>query len=134
MKTIFAIYLASCFILVTQTGCLGKLLPRPERIEDKIWAIDSSTPEQYDATDGGFIGFVGDDGLITRGLRAKYNALASLYGDQFFIVKAVRLEKDAGVRLYTDQYGNKLYLIDQEHLVYFIILKQWSNELLPPDK
>ena len=134
MKTIFAICLASCFVLVTQTGCLGRLLPSPDRVEDNIWAIDSSTPDQYDSTKGGFLGFVGDDGLITTGLRAKYNALVSLYEDQFFEVKVVRLEKDAGVRLYTDQYGNKLYLIDQEHLVYFIILKQWSNELLPPDK
>lgn len=67
-------------------------------------------------------------------MRLKYNALVSLYSDQFFETKAVRLEKDAGIEPYTDQYGNKLFLIDQEHLVYFIILKKWSNELLPPDK
>ena len=134
MRTKFAIFLASC-MLVLQPGCIGKLFTHtPDPVVDSVWAIDSSTPDQYDAHLGGFIGFVGDKGLITSGLRLKYNALISLYNKQFFQVKAVQLARDDGVEEYTDEHGNELFLIDEEHLVYFIILKKWSNELRPPDK
>lgn len=133
MKKLFAIFLASC-ILTAQTGCIGKLfIPKPKPVVSDIWAIDSSTPSQYDQHTGGFLGFVGDKGLITPNLRAKYNVLISLYKDQFFDEKAVRLSRDAGIERTVDQFGNKLYLIDKEHLVYFIILKNWNNELRKPD-
>ena len=133
MKTKFAICLASFFILA-QTGCISKLwIPKPKDVVDDVWAIDSTTPSQYDSHLGGFLGFVGDKGLITRGLKLKYNALISLYGDQFFEAKAVRLKRDDGIDDIIDHHGNELYLIDEEHLVYFIILKKWSNELRVPD-
>ena len=134
MKTKFAIFLASCFLLLQPACVTGLWVPSPKPVVDEIWAIDSSTPTEYNAHQGGFLGFVGDKGLITSGLRLKYNALISLYKEQFFEVKAVELSKDDGIEKYTDEHGNELFLIDEEHLVYFIILKKWSNELRPPDK
>ena len=134
MKKLFAIFLVSC-ITITQAGCIGKLfIPKTTPVIDNVWAIDSSTPPQYDEHLGGFLGFVGDKGLLAPSLKMKYNALISLYGDQFYEEKAVRLARNAGIEDYQDQHGNNLYLIDGEHLVYFIILKRWSNELRPPDK
>jgi hypothetical protein len=134
MKKIFATFLVSCILATSQTGCIGKLWPKTQPVVDQIWAIDSSTPSQYSAHHGGFLGFIDNKGLITQGLRTKYNALISLYKDQFFEAKAVKLNRDVGLEKYTDEHGNKLYLIDEEHLVYFIILKNWNNELRPPDK
>ena len=134
MKKIFVIFLASCFLVTGPTGCIGKLFPKIDRIEDSVWAIDSSTPSQYSSHHGGFLGFVDNKGLITTNLRAKYNVLISLYKKQFLSQKAVQLERDDGITGHIDQYGNHLFLIDEEHLVYFIVLKNWSNELRPPDK
>ena len=134
MRTKFAIFLASC-MLIMQPGCIGKLFVHtPDPIVDSVWAIDSSTPDQYDSHLGGFIGFVGNKGLITTGLRLKYNVLISLYKEQFLETKLVELTRDDGIEEYTDEHGNNLFLIDEEHLVYFIVLKKWSNELRPPDK
>lgn len=132
MKRLFAIFLASCVLITVPTGC--KLFPSPDRVEDSIWAIDSSTPKQYNSHHGGFLGFVDDKGLITINLKTKYNVLISLYKKQFLAAKAVQLHRNDGITSYTDKHGNKLFLIDEEHLVYFIVLKNWSNELRPPDK
>jgi hypothetical protein len=108
-------------------------VPKPNPVVDSIWAVDSSTPPQYDAHNGGFLGFVDNKGLITPNLRAKYNVLISLYKEQFLVEKAVQLSRDVGVLPYVDEHGNHLYLINEEHLIYFIILKNWSNELRKPD-
>jgi hypothetical protein len=135
MKKILGICLASAILATAtiQTGCVS-LWPKPKEVVDKVWAIDSSTPPQYNKHHGGFLKFVGDKGLITKNLRVKYNILIALYGKQFLEVKAVLLARDSGIENYVDEHGNELFLIDQEHLVYFIILKKWSNELRPTDK
>ena len=135
MRKILGICLASVILATattTQTGC--QLWPKPKSIVDKVWAIYSSTPPQYNKHHGGFLGFVGDRGLLTKNLRVKYNILISLYKNRFLLEKAVLLERDGGIENYVDEHGNDLFLIDQEHLVYFIILKKWNNELVPPDK
>jgi len=105
----------------------------PNKIEDDKSSYDASTPKQYQKDNGGLISFVGDDALITSQARERYNNLIGMYKIKFKKEKAIELKIDSGIKPYKDNFGNELYIIDSEHLVYFGVLNSWLKEKVAQD-
>jgi len=105
----------------------------PNKIEDDKSSYDATTPKQYEKDNGGLISFIGDDAVITSQARERYNNLISMYRIKFKKEKAIELKTDSGIKPYKDNFGNELYLIDSEHLVYFGVLNSWLKEKTPAD-
>jgi hypothetical protein len=56
-----------------------------------------------------------------------------MYRIKFKKEKAIDLTEDSGVKSYKDNFGNELFLIDSEHLVYFGVLNSWLKEKVSQD-
>ena len=120
-------------ILVLNFFLVGCATVTPNKIQDDKSSYDATTPKQYDKDNGGLISFVGDDALITRQARERYNNLISMYRIKFKKEKAIELKEDAGITPYKDNFGNELFLISSEHLVYFGVMNSWLKEKVPAD-
>ena len=120
-------------ILVLNFLLVGCATVTPNKIQDDKSSYDATTPKQYDKDNGGLIFFVGDDALITRQARERYNNLIKMYRIKFKKEKAIDLTEDAGITPYKDNFNNELYLIDEEHLVYFGVMNSWLKEKVPAD-
>jgi len=120
-------------ILVLNFFLVGCVTVTPNKIQDDKSSYDATTPKQYDKDNGGLISFVGDDALITRQARERYNNLIKMYRIKFKKEKAIDLVEDSGVKPYKDNFGNELFLINSEHLVYFGVLNSWLKEKVPQD-
>ena len=105
----------------------------PNKIQDDKSSYDATTPKQYDKDNGGLISFVGDDALITLQARERYNNLIKMYRIKFKKEKAIDLTEDAGITSYKDNFGNELFLISSEHLVYFGVMNSWLKEKVSQD-
>ena len=112
---------------------IGCATVTPNKIQDDKSSYDATTPKQYDKDNGGLISFLGDDALITRQARERYNNLIKMYRIKFKKEKAIDLVEDSGVKPYKDNFGNELFLIDSEHLVYFGVLNSWLKEKVSQD-
>jgi hypothetical protein len=112
---------------------VGCVTVTPNKIQDDKSSYDATTPKQYDKDNGGLISFIGDDALITRQARERYNNLIKMYRIKFKKEKAIDLNEDSGVKPYKDNFGNELFLIDSEHLVYFGVLNSWLKEKVSQD-
>ena len=123
----FASVLALNFLLI---GCATVT---PNKIEDDKSSYDATTPKQYQKDNGGLISFIGDDALITSQARERYNNLISMYKIKFKKEKAIELKIDSGIKPYKDNFGNELFLISSEHLVYFGVMNSWLKEKVPQD-
>jgi hypothetical protein len=77
----------------------------PNKIQDDKSSYDATTPKQYDKDNGGLISFVGDDALITRQARERYNNLIKMYRIKFKKEKAIDLSEDSGITLYKDNFA-----------------------------
>jgi len=120
-------------ILVLNFFLVGCATVTPNKIQDDKSSYDATTPKQYDKDNGGLISFVGDDALITRQARERYNNLIKMYRIKFKKEKAIDLVEDSGVKSYKDSFGNELFLINSEHLVYFGVMNSWLKEKVPQD-
>ncbi len=120
-------------ILVLNFLFVGCATVTPNKIQDDKSSYDATTPKQYDKDNGGLISFVGDDALITRQARERYNNLIKMYRIKFKKEKAIDLVEDSGIKSYKDSFGNELFLINSEHLVYFGVLNSWLKEKVPAD-
>ena len=120
-------------VLVLNLLLIGCATVTPNKIEDDKSSYDASTPKQYQKDNGGLISFIGDDALITFQARERYNNLISMYKIKFKKEKAIELKTDSGIKPYKDNFGNELYIIDSEHLVYFGVLNSWLKEKVPQD-
>ena len=120
-------------ILVLNFFLVGCATVTPNKIQDDKSSYDATTPKQYDKDNGGLISFLGDDALITRQARERYNNLIKMYRIKFKKEKAIDLVEDSGVKSYKDNFGNELFLIDSEHLVYFGVLNSWLKEKVSQD-
>jgi hypothetical protein len=120
-------------ILVLNFLFIGCATVTPDKIQDDKSSYDATTPKQYDKDNGGLISFVGEDALITRQARERYNNLIKMYRIKFKKEKAIDLNEDSGIKPYKDNFSNELYLIDSEHLVYFGVLNSWLKEKVPQD-
>jgi hypothetical protein len=124
----FAICLASSFLIA---GCTTVT---PDKIQDEVASYDASTPTGYDVQNSGFIGFTDDGkGLVTAFGVVRYNTLVKAYRIKFKTYKGVDLEENSGITEFSDKLGNKLYIMDQQHLVYYAILNSWRKEGKAPD-
>ena len=120
-------------ILVINFFLVGCATVTPNKIQDDKSSYDATTPKQYDKDNGGLISFVGDDALITRQARERYNNLIKMYRIKFKKEKAIDLVEDSGIKPYKDNFGNELFLISSEHLVYFGVMNSWLKEKVPQD-
>jgi hypothetical protein len=120
-------------VLVLNLFLIGCVTVTPNKIEDDKTSYDATTPKQYQKDNGGLISFVGDDALITRQARERYNNLIKMYRIKFKKEKAIDLNEDSGIKAYKDNFYNELFLIDSEHLVYFGVLNSWLKEKVPQD-
>ena len=112
---------------------IGCATVTPNKIQDDKSSYDATTPKQYDKDNGGLISFIGDDALITRQARERYNNLIKMYRIKFKKEKAIDLNEDSGIKPYKDNFSNELFLIDSEHLVYFAVLNGWLKEKVSQD-
>ena len=112
---------------------IGCATVTPDKIQDDKSSYDATTPKQYDKDNGGLISFLGDDALITNQARERYNNLIKMYRIKFKKEKAIDLTEDSGIKPYKDSFGNELFLIDSEHLVYFSVLNSWLKEKVSQD-
>jgi len=120
-------------ILVLNFFLVGCATVTPNKIQDDKSSYDATTPKQYDKDNGGLISFIGDNALITRQARERYNNLIKMYRIKFKKEKAIDLVEDSGITLYKDNFGNELFLISSEHLVYFGVMNSWLKEKVPQD-
>ena len=120
-------------ILVLNFFLVGCATVTPNKIQDDKSSYDATTPKQYDKDNGGLISFIGDDALITRQARERYNNLIKMYRIKFKKEKAIDLTEDAGITPYKDNFNNELFLISSEHLVYFGVMNSWLKEKVPQD-
>ena len=120
-------------ILVLNFFLVGCATVTPNKIQDDKSSYDATTPKQYDKDNGGLISFIGDNTLITRQARERYNNLIKMYRIKFKKEKAIDLTEDAGITPYKDNFGNELFLISSEHLVYFGVMNSWLKEKVPAD-
>ena len=105
----------------------------PDKIEDTTASYDASTPSQYNQDNGGLIALLNDGAVITSQAKERYNNLIQMYKIKFKKEKAIELVENAGIQPYKDRYGNDLFLIDNEHLVYFGVMNSWLKEKVPAD-
>ena len=120
-------------VLVLNIFLIGCATITPNKIEDNKSSYDATTPKQYQKDNGGLISFVEDDALITPQARERYNNLIGMYKIKFKKEKAIDLTEDAGITPYKDNFGNELFLISSEHLVYFGVMNSWLKEKVPQD-
>jgi hypothetical protein len=120
-------------VLVLNSFLIGCATVTPDKIQDEKSSYDGSTPKQYDKDNGGLISFIGDEAVITNQARERYNNLIGMYRIKFKKEKAIDLKEDSGIKIYKDNFGNNLYLIDSEHLVYFGVLNSWLKEKVSQD-
>ena len=123
----FASILALNFLLV---GCATIT---PDKIQDSTASYDASTPSNYNKDNGGLLALLDNGAVITASAKDRYNNLIKMYKIKFKKEKAIELVEDAGIKPYKDRYGNNLFLIDNEHLVYFGVMNSWLKEKVPAD-
>jgi len=119
--------LALNFILV---GCATVT---PDKIQDDIASYDASTPDNYSKDNGGLIAVLDNGVVITSAAKERYNKLIEMYKIKFKKEKAIELAENSGITPYKDRHGNDLFLIDNEHLVYFGVMNSWLKEKVPAD-
>ncbi len=123
-----AIFSLSSFLLCSCTTVT------PDKVTDEIASYDATTPSAYDAQNSGFIGFLDDGrGIITPFGLVRYNTLIKAYKVRFRSFKGVELNENNGISESTDTLNNKLFIIDQQHLVYYAILNSWRKDGKVPD-
>ena len=123
----FVNILALNFILVSCTTVT------PSKIQDDVASYDASTPDNYSKDNGGLIAVLDNGAVITASAKDRYNKLIEMYKVKFKKEKAIELTENAGITPYKDRYGNDLFLIDNEHLVYFGVMNSWLKEKVPAD-
>ena len=120
-------------ILVLNFFLVGCATITPDKIQDTTASYDSSTPTNYSKDNGGLIALLDNGAVITASAKDRYNNLIKMYKIKFKKEKAIELVENDGITPYKDRYGNNLFLIDNEHLVYFGVMNSWLKEKVPAD-
>jgi hypothetical protein len=119
--------------LVLNFFLVGCATVTPNKIQDEVASYDASTPDNYNKDNGGLIAVLDNGAVITSSAKDRYNNLIKMYKVKFKKEKAIELVENAGIQTYKDRYGNDLFLIDNEHLVYFGVMNSWLKEKVPQD-
>lgn len=123
-------------ILLLNAGC-STVVPKP--IMDTEASYDSTTPSQYDKKNSGIIGFITGSkdetvgAIVTKGFQQKYFNLLHDYGLQLYDAEKIHVRDNDGLENYKDIYGNDLFIIDSQHLAYFLKMNRWKKEGRPVD-
>ena len=120
-------------ILVLNFFLIGCATITPDKIQDRAVSYDASTPNNYNKDNGGLIAILDNGAVITFQAKERYNNLIQMYKIKFKKEKAIELVENAGIQPYKDRYGNDLFLIDNEHLVYFGVMNSWLKEKVLAD-
>ena len=120
-------------ILVLNFFLVGCATITPDKIQDNTASYDASTPSNYNKDNGGLVALLENGAVITSQAKERYNNLIKMYKVKFKKEKAIELVENAGIQPYKDRYGNDLFLIDNEHLVYFGVMNSWLKEKVPAD-
>ena len=120
-------------ILVLNFFLVGCATITPDKIQDSTASYDASTPSNYNKDNGGLVAILDNGAVITSQAKERYNNLIQMYKVKFKKEKAIELEPNSGIKPYKDRYGNDLFLIDNEHLVYFGVMNSWLREKVPAD-
>ena len=120
-------------ILVLNFFLVGCATITPDKIQDSTASYDASTPSNYNKDNGGLVALLENGAVITPQAKERYNNLIKMYKVKFKKEKAIELVENAGIQPYKDRYGNDLFLIDNEHLVYFGVMNSWLKEKVPQD-
>ena len=120
-------------ILVLNFLLVGCATITPDKIQDSTASYDASTPSNYSKDNGGLIALLDNGAVITVSAKNRYNKLIEMYKIKFKKEKAIELVENSGITPYKDRYGNDLFLIDNEHLVYFGVMNSWLKEKVPAD-
>ena len=120
-------------ILVLNFFLVGCATITPDKIQDNTASYDASTPSNYNKDNGGLVALLDNGAVITPQAKERYNNLIKMYKVKFKKEKAIELVENAGIQPYKDRYGNDLFLIDNEHLVYFGVMNSWLKEKVPAD-
>ncbi len=120
-------------ILVLNFLIVGCATITPDKIQDNTASYDASTPSNYNKDNGGLVALLDNGAVITPQARERYNNLIKMYRVKFKKEKAIELVENAGIQPYKDRYGNDLFLINNEHLVYFGVMNSWLKEKVPAD-
>lgn len=98
----------------------------PDLVKSKSASFDSSTPEQYNARNSGYLFRTNGGAVLTDNGKLYYNSLVRRYGDQ--IIPAIKV--DEGLKPYQDKFGNRLWWIDNQHFVYFQFMSvMWHSRI-----
>jgi hypothetical protein len=119
--------------LVLNFFLVGCATITPDKIQDNTASYDASTPSNYNKDNGGLVALLENGAVITSQAKERYNNLIKMYKVKFKKEKAIELVENAGIQPYKDRYGNDLFLIDNEHLVYFGVMNSWLKEKVPAD-
>lgn len=120
-------------ILALNFFLVGCTTITPDKIQDSTASYDASTPSNYNKDNGGLVALLENGAVITPQAKERYNNLIKMYKVKFKKEKAIELIENAGIQSYKDRYGNDLFLIDNEHLVYFGVMNSWLKEKVPAD-
>lgn len=105
----------------------------PDKIKDTNASFDGSTPSQYNDFNGGIIRILDKGLVITPNAKYRYNYLISVYKIKMKKDYGVSLVENAGIKNYIDSFQNQLFIIDNEHAVYFGVMNTWMKEKVPQD-
>lgn len=123
-------YVLTIILPLVLIGC-STITPSQVKSDESV--SDSSVPSQYASSKKWILfSIFGTDGkstgaVLTNNGHDRYNILISYYGVQFKNEYKVEIKEDAGVVPYTDQFGNKLWFINAEHLEYYQRLGDWAH-------
>lgn len=138
--------LALLILCVALGSCAGTITSDP--VESKVAAVDTSTPEQYQLNDNGWLGYHDQKGWVVKGQktvgivfgvvtekkRVEFNGLIDKYHIQYKSeMPGVWLMPDDGLTPWIDEYGNHLWAVDKTFLGYYWDLEQWKRDNRPAD-
>lgn len=128
MKKLEILLASVCLVFLSNCATVT-----PDKIRDSNASFDSSTPSQYNDFNGGIVRILDKGLVITPNARDRYNHLITVYKIKFKKDYGKSLDIDSGIKKYIDSFQNQLYMIDNEHAVYFGIMNTWMKEKIPQD-
>jgi hypothetical protein len=121
LVSLYSIFLVNCSTVT------------PDKIKDTNSSFDESTPLQYNDFNGGIIRILDRGLVITPNAKNRYNHLISVYRIKMKKDYGVDLVENKGIKNYIDSFQNQLFIIDNEHAVYFGVMNTWIKEKVPQD-
>jgi hypothetical protein len=121
-------------VLIISVLLLASCTITPNHVISQSSSYDSTVPAQYESKNSGVLFLVRDShgkvsgAVVTQDCKKYYDSLCDDYGDQ---VTAAGIKAGDGCTIYIDEYKNKLWFIDSQHIVYFQLMSVWKQDNKP---